>query len=309
VLRACSLKTVQNPIGSISIIRSLARRGSSRDFQRLLVGFRARLLRRFSLIGVIVSALAIGRLAAAEANFCRDSLSRADAILSSDVYAYYGEAISSETGSDAEKRIYEKSADFKAKRAELKALAAQFQACRFEFELPLSELSGGGESGSEAVSRIRGFYLFAGVINEYDIVRNRYQNSRGVVSLEFGETGSAALKRVDHLEPGLVVRLNGLKTTMIGDLPQLKVGFGNAGKHYFELGGLSDEQLVALERALSGGAGGYSLHLSFSIVPKLYRWVYNSNPVVGDEFHWALDTMKLEIRLTDSSGKTLKTWR
>ena len=82
-------------------------------------------------------------LAASEANFCRASLSRAEAILSGDVYAYYGEAISSETSSDAERRIYEKSADFKAKRAELKALGAHFQACRFEFELPLSELLGG----------------------------------------------------------------------------------------------------------------------------------------------------------------------
>jgi hypothetical protein len=39
------------------------------------------------------------------------------------------------------------------------------------------------------VSRIRGFYLFAGVFNEYDIVRNRYQNTRGIVRLGFGETG------------------------------------------------------------------------------------------------------------------------
>jgi hypothetical protein len=35
-------------------------------------------------------------------------------------------------------------------------------------------------------------------------------------------------------------------------IEQFPVGYGNTGKHYSELGGFSDEQLVELERALSG---------------------------------------------------------
>jgi hypothetical protein len=205
-------------------------------------------------IAVLCAALCgvAGRQGAPAPTFCREHLPHAIELLNQDVYAWYGEAITADTSTDAERRLYEKSADFKARKAELKKLAAQFAECSFEFELPLSALRGGGESGSEAVTRIRGFYLFAGIVNEHDIVLNRYQNSRGIVDLRCDEQNQCTFGRVDHTEPGFPVRITGLKTTMIGDMEQFSVGYGNTGKHYFELGGFSDEQLVELERALSG---------------------------------------------------------
>lgn len=245
----------------------------------------------------------------AKADACARLLAQGEAIFSRDVYGYFGDQITEDTSSDAAKRIYEKSADYKSKRNELKKLAADLIACRFEYDIALGELAGGGESGTQGVSRIRGFYLFAGVVNEYDIIRNRYQNSRGIVHLDIGENGSAALKRVDHIEPGLLIRFTGLKTAIVGDMQQLPLGYGNAGKHYFELGGLSDAQIFAIERALAGGQGDYQLKLSFQLSPKLYKWVYAPNPLDGDMWHWVVDTKKVEIHLIGAHGKILKTWR
>ena len=96
---------------------------------------------------------------------------------------------------------------------------------------------------------------------------------------------------------------------MVGDMQQFPVGYGNAGRHYFELGGLSDQQIVAIERALAGGEGGYSLKLSFSVSPKPYKWVYAPNPAEGDMWHWVVDTKNVEIRLVDTAGQVVKTWR
>jgi len=47
--------------------------------------------------------------------------------------------------------------------------------------------------------------------------------------------------------------------------------------------------------------------------PARTRLVFRLNglktTIFGDQFHWVLDTRKVELRLTDGSGKTIKTWR
>lgn len=268
------------------------------------------MLHRLALPVLLVSRLFFpGALYTQTPGACATHLPQATAILARDVYAYFGDQIAEDTSTEAAKRIYEKSADYKAKAKELAKLGSELTACRFEYDLALSELTGGGESGTEGVTRIRGFYLFAGVVNEYDIIRNRYQNSRGIVTVEQGENGMISFRRVDHTAPGLLIRFTGLKSTMVGDMQQFPVGYGNAGRHYFELGGLSDQQIVAIERALAGGQGEYSLKLSFSVSPKLYKWVYAPNPMEGDMWHWVVDTKNVEIRLVDMAGKVIKTWR
>ena len=60
---------------------------------------------------------------------------------------------------------------------------------------------------------------------------------------------------------------------------------------------------------LAGGQGDYQLKLSFQLAPKLYKWVYAPNALEGDMWQWVVDTKKVEIRLSDLSGKIIKTWR
>lgn len=242
-------------------------------------------------------------------DFCREKLAQAATIFSGDVYENFGSEITADISSDAAKRLYEKSADFKAKKAELKKIAGELAVCKYEFTLAASELSGSGESGTEGNSRIRGFFLYAGQVNEYDIISGKTQNARGIVAMSFGENSSVSFSRVDHMNPGFLIRLTGLKTTMIGDMPQFPVGFGNAGKHYFELGGLSDQQIVDLEQALKNGGGGYTLRLTFQLAPALYLWIYGVNPMEGNTGHRVVDSKKVVLELTDPTGQVVKSWR
>lgn len=232
---------------------------------------------------------------------CCAGLSAAVAILDEDVYAHLGDRIKSDVGTAAEKRIFEKSADYRESKQQLLK-------CEFKFTIGMDSIFGQGDSNAEPHPKLRAFLLFAGIINEADIIKFGRQNSRGVVALD----GDAAvtLRRAETLADSrdFVLRLSGFKTAAIGDMAQFPVGMYNTGKHFILLGGLTDEQTVNMQKSIAGG-GPYSLVLNFSLAGKTEFWKNSMNPMEGVTGRKIPVTKKTSILLLDSDGNTVKSYK